>query len=95
MKRKDSEEQDMLGVRLKEHLGRSRVAGYMCLGSVEYKILLDHEGRAMRLCRRKGDATFYLMGQDGSVRWSREGAPRAVPLYEGMAPKVSEPAVKS
>ena len=79
------EDQDLVGMRLKDPVGRSRVAGYLRHKKVEYKILLDANGKAMRLCRLRGMPAYYLMSTDGKIHWSKYGfTPRSVPLNQSQ-----------
>ncbi len=76
-----SDDQDLVGLRLKHLEGKSRVAGYVRRDKFEYKILLDSRGRAMRLYRMRGTPNYYLVSNKGKVVWSKNGyTPRSVPL---------------
>jgi hypothetical protein len=75
MKTKEIEE-ELIGMKLiRAGVAPGRTVGYMRGNKVEYKMLLDADGRVARLCRVRGMPIFYLVGPDGDVRWSRGALP--------------------
>jgi hypothetical protein len=77
------EEADLVGLRIKTRVGRSRMAGYIRHASGEYKILLNPKGQAVRLHRQRGMPAFYMTGKDGKIVWQKYGfTPRSVPMFD-------------
>lgn len=70
MKTKEIEE-ELIGMKFIHKGALNRTVGYLRGSKIEYKMLLDSEGRINRLCRILGMSVYYLLGPDGEVRWSK------------------------
>ena len=74
MKTKEIEE-ELIGMKIIHKGVLNRTVGYLRGSKIEYKMLLDSEGRINRLCRILGMSVYYLLGPDGEVRWSKGAFP--------------------
>ncbi|MFH2203303.1 MAG: hypothetical protein ABIJ96_09335 [Elusimicrobiota bacterium] len=68
-------EEELIGTKLFQNGQRPRTVGYLRGSKVEYKMLLDADGRVAKLCRVRGMPLYYFVGPDGDVRWSKGDFP--------------------